>query len=132
MLRSKWASQKELEAERVALISELEKSAAEGKTAEKQKLGETRAAVFAELEESLSPELARQLETAIDRRLTFVGPDGLANAHSELASELAWPELAGRDEHCMGESLVSISPVARGSSSPVGNCGQGGNFIFEP
>ena len=116
MLRSKWASHKELEAERVALISELEKSAAEGKTAEKQKLGETRAAVFAELEESLSPELARQLETAIDRRLTFVGPDGLANADSELA----WPELAGRDERCMGESLVSISPVARGSSNPVG------------
>ena len=86
LLRSKWASHKELEAERVALIGELEKSAAEGKTAEKQKLGEARAAVFAELEESLSPELARQLETAIDRRLTpLVGPDGPANADSEVA-----------------------------------------------
>ena len=87
LLRSKWVSYKELEAERVALIGELEKSAAEGKTAETQKLGEARAAVFAELQESLSPELARQLETAIDRRLTLasVGPDGPANADSEVA-----------------------------------------------
>jgi hypothetical protein len=86
LLRSKWASHKELEAERVALISELEKSAAEGKTAEKQKLGETRAAVFAELEESLSPELARQLETAIDRRLTFESCD-----HSRVPSGVPLP-----------------------------------------
>jgi hypothetical protein len=91
LLRHKWAAQKELEAERVALIGELEKSAAEGKTAEKKKLGEARAAVFAELEESLSPELARRLETAIDRRLTLdtfesvVAPNGLANADSEVA-----------------------------------------------
>ena len=84
-LRSKWDSEKELEAERAALIGELEISAAEGKTAEEKKVGEARAAVFAELEESLSPELARQLETAIDRRLTIVGPDGPANANSELA-----------------------------------------------
>ena len=81
-LRSKWDSQKELEAERAALIGELEKSAVEGKAAEEKKVGEARAAVFAELQESLSPELARQLETAIDRRLTIVGPspDGPANA----------------------------------------------------
>ena len=85
LLRSKWVSHKELEAERVALIGELEKSAVEGKAAEEKIVGEARAAVFAELEESLSPELARQLETAIDRRLTIVGPDGPANANSELA-----------------------------------------------
>ena len=84
-LRSKWDAQKELEAERAALIGELEKSAAEGKAAEKKKVGEARAAVFAELQESLSPELARQLETAIDRRLTPVGPGGPANADSEVA-----------------------------------------------
>jgi hypothetical protein len=86
-LRSKWDSQKELEAEREALIGELEKSAAEGKAAEAKRVGEARAAVFAELQESLSPELARQLETAIDRRLTLasVGPDGPANADSEMA-----------------------------------------------
>ena len=85
-LRSKWDSQKELEAERAALIGELEKSAAEGNAAEEKKVGEARAAVFAELpQESLSPELARQLETAIDRRLTPVGPDGPANADSEVA-----------------------------------------------
>ena len=91
LLRSKWVSHKELEAERVALIGELENSAVEGKTAEKRKLGEARAAVFAELEESLNPELARRLETAIDRRLTLdtfesvVAPNGLANADSEVA-----------------------------------------------
>ena len=84
LLRSKWVSYKELEAERVALIGELENSAAEGKTAEEKKLGEARTAVYVELEELPSPELqvARQLETAIDRRLTIVGPspDGPANA----------------------------------------------------
>ncbi len=86
LLRSKWDSQKELEArpaERAALIGELEKSAAEGNAAEEKKVGEARAAVFAELpQESLSPELARQLETAIDRRSTLasVGPDGPADA----------------------------------------------------
>jgi hypothetical protein len=88
LLRSKWDSQKELEAERAALIGELEKSAVEGKAAEEKKVGEARAAVFAELpQESLSPELARQLETAIDRRSTLasVGPDGPANADSDVA-----------------------------------------------
>ena len=63
---------KKLEAERAALIDELEQSAAEAKT----EAGNTRAAVLAELQESLSPELAGQVERAIDRRLTLVVPEG--------------------------------------------------------
>ncbi len=65
-----------MEAERAALIEELEKSATEGKTAEKKKLSETRAAVFAELEAALSPELACQVENAIDRRLSVLSDLG--------------------------------------------------------
>jgi hypothetical protein len=71
----KWATAKQLEAERVALIDELEKSATEVKTAEK-KLGNTRKSVFAVLEASLSPDLASQVQKAIDQRL-----------HSEEPSE---------------------------------------------
>ncbi len=65
-----------MKAERAALIEELEKSATEGKTAEKKKLSETRAAVFAELEAALSPELACQVENAIDRRLSVLSDLG--------------------------------------------------------
>ena len=74
MLRIKWSAQKELEAERAALIHELENSAAEVKTAEKRTLGKMRAAVFAELEASLSPELSVQVEKAIDQRLRSDAP----------------------------------------------------------
>jgi hypothetical protein len=74
LLRIKWSAQKELEAERAALIHELENSAAEVKTAEKKTLGKMRAAVFAELEASLSPELSVQVEKAIDQRLRSDAP----------------------------------------------------------
>jgi hypothetical protein len=74
----KWDAKKELEAERAALIGELEKSATNDETAERKRLGETRAAVFAELEAALSPEIACQVEKAIDQRLSHVSPEGLA------------------------------------------------------
>ena len=64
-----------MEAERAALIEELAKSATEG-LAEKKKLSETRAAVFAELEAALSPELACQVENAIDRRRSVLSDLG--------------------------------------------------------
>jgi hypothetical protein len=63
----KWDAKKELEAERAALIDELEKSATQDKAAERQRLGETRVAAFTELEAVLSPEIACQVEKAIDR-----------------------------------------------------------------
>ncbi len=74
----KWNAKKELKAERAALIDEWQKSATKPKADEKQRLGETRAAVFAELEVALSPELACRVEKAIDRRLSSVRVEELA------------------------------------------------------
>jgi hypothetical protein len=63
-----WVAEKQLHAQRAALIDQLERSATEVKTAQK-KLGDTRKSVFAVLETSLSPELASQVQNAIDQRL---------------------------------------------------------------
>ena len=92
LLRSKWASHKELEAERVAVIGELEKSAAEGKTAEEKKVGDARAAVFAELEESLSPELAPSGRELDPPKSGELGPGfiKLARAGSPLSLTRSW------------------------------------------
>jgi hypothetical protein len=92
LLRIKWSAQKELEAERAALIHELENSAAEVKTAEKKTLGKMRAAVFAELEASLSPELSIQVEKAIDQRLRSDAPAPYFNAEDEDAPQLHLPD----------------------------------------
>jgi hypothetical protein len=68
LLRTMWVAEKQLHAQRAALIDQLERSATEVKTAQK-KLGDTRKSVFAVLETSLSPELASQVQNAIDQRL---------------------------------------------------------------
>jgi hypothetical protein len=68
VLRTTFAAEKELHAQRVSLIRRLEQSETEVKTAEKR-LSDTRKSVYAVLESSLSPELASQLEKAVDQRL---------------------------------------------------------------
>ena len=73
-------------------------------------MGEARAAVFAELQESLSPELARKLETAIDRRLVNdCGSESRWTCECRLGAGLSERTLTGA---AWGQSPVCISPVA--------------------
>jgi hypothetical protein len=76
---------------------------------EQKRLEEERAALLSELGESLSPELALQVEKVIDRRQSFV-PNGLATVPS--ASKL--PKLARADE-AESEDTQSTAQEVRSS-----------------
>lgn len=76
---------------------------------EQKRLEEERAALLSELGESLSPELALQVEKVIDRRKSFV-PNGLATL--PYLSKL--PKLARADE-AEAEETQSTAQVVRSS-----------------
>ena len=88
---------------------------------ERKRLEAEREALIDELEASLSPELALQVETIIDRRSSFVMPGGLATLSSPKPVHVDGAQAEGR-RGTVREVRRSLRIAAAASSEPQSSC----------